>query len=492
MKSKFDGAVLALVSCALAWAVFFKGGVWPEDWYVSATLIGVCSCTYWTFGRRGAAAPPLNIWISRLLIALPAYVALTLVPLPVSVLSVLSPARAALLRVLQPVIPGLRFAPLTVNAPATVLHLFALLAYVAAFLLIREISFRFRKRPWIPALPLILIGVLEAALGIVQVFAPAGSGFASGTYTNRDHFAGFLEMALPFAFLYGLAIYRRRTGRSAQTKYAVWACLLWSAAIVLFLAIVYSLSRMGFLAAVFVLLLSSIFSVGAGARSSRVRWIVAAGFCLIVAVGAVLLTPDQLAGRFGAAAAKDGSSTEIRAAIWKDTLPLVSEYKLFGCGLGGFESAFAKHQTVANGYTVEFAHNDYVQYLAELGIVGFALMAALAILFALDPLRALFSMADRDRRLLLLACLAALGGMALHSLVDFNSYIPANALAMAWIAGIASANGREQVRRNRSKPGLQSYYQTARKDLETTPHAPAWSEGEPRTLAPAGSSHAIR
>ena len=41
-------------------------------------------------------------------------------------------------------------------------------------------------------------------------------------------------------------------------------------------------------------------------------------------------------------------------------MPLISEYRFFGCGLGGFESVFLKYQAVANNFRVEFAHNDYL------------------------------------------------------------------------------------------------------------------------------------
>ncbi|HTU44720.1 MAG TPA: O-antigen ligase family protein [Bryobacteraceae bacterium] len=492
MKSPLAALALLGLSVALAWAVFFKGAVWPADWYVSLTLIGISSCVFWSLRRRESRPSRLNVWLARLLAALPVYIALTLVPLPVRLLDALSPARAALLRSLQPVIPALHSAPLTVNPPATVLHLFSILGYIAAFLLVREIAFSFSASPWLPAVPLILIAAFEAALGMLQIFGQSGAAFATGTYTNRDHFAGLLEMVLPFAFLAGLEAYRKKVQRRLQAKAAVLACLLWSAAILLFLAVVYSLSRMGFIVALLVLLLASAFSIGAAARSSRFRWLLAAGFCLTVILGSVFLTPDQLAGRFAAVSASQDSSTEIRAVIWRDTLPLISEYKVFGCGLGGFESAFAKHQAVANGYTVEFAHNDYLQYLAELGILGFSLLAAITILFARDALRPLFSTSDQNRRLPLLACISALAGMALHSFVDFNTYIPANALALAWIAGIASANAPERVRRSRSTHDLQSCYRNAWKAPETLQHAPASSRDELQTLARAVSNRASR
>ena len=130
---------------------------------------------------------------------------------------------------------------------------------------------------------------------------------------------------------------------------------------------------------------------------------------------------------------------EIRASVWKQTLPLVSEYPILGCGLGGFESVFPKHQSVANGYAVEFAHNDYLQYLVELGIGGFSLLAVIISILFWQTARNTLCATDPDRRLILLASTAAFSGILLHSFVDFNMYIPANMMTFSWIAGIASA-----------------------------------------------------
>ncbi len=87
---------------------------------------------------------------------------------------------------------------------------------------------------------------------------------------------------------------------------------------------------------------------------------------------------------------------------------------------------------------VDFAHNDYLQFLAEWGIAGF--LPALLFVFLL------FSRgwngatrANPGHRWLSAACFAALAALAVHSLADFNLYIPVNAMIAAWIAGIAVA-----------------------------------------------------
>ena len=441
MRPAVPAVALVALSFALGWAVFLKGGTWPDQWCISLLLIGFGACLFWLFAKRDlTSVRPLNVWMQWLLIALPAYIAITLIPLPSQILDILSPTRGALLHQLQPVIPSARSAPLSVRPPSTALALFTVLGYIAVFLTVREIAIRMRRRPWIGVTPIVLIAGFEAGLGILQSLATTSTtAAATGTYANRDHFAGLLEMALPLALLYGCAAFQEKTSGIRQTKCLAIACASWVTATLLFVAILYSFSRMGFIVALFELFLIAALSLRPRFTRSGSRLLIAAAAGSAIIMAAVLIVPDQLAGRFAALSSNADTSTEIRAAIWRETLPLISEFKLFGCGLGGFASVFLKHQATANVYTVEFAHNDYLQYLVELGIVGFSFLAAATALLARDLKAALLSRRRESNGFLLIACTTSLAGMALHSFVDFNTYIPANALVLAWIAGVASA-----------------------------------------------------
>jgi O-antigen ligase len=249
-------------------------------------------------------------------------------------------------------------------------------------------------------------------------------------------------MILPLAVLYGFELWGNGGLRRPQSLGL--ACASWTAGALMFLAILWSSSRMGLIVGLFVLLLAIASALSDKPFSSRRhRWAVGAGASAAIVIATVLLFPDQLAGRFAALLAGEHLTTEIRTSLWKETLPLLSEYRLFGCGLGGFESVFSRHQSVTNAYVVEFAHNDYLQYLAELGILGFALGAGAIALLGSKVLRGLSSERKLENWKLLSACAIGLAGLALHSFVDFNTYIPANAMTMAWLAGMASATVQE-------------------------------------------------
>src|ERR1019366_343 len=105
--------------------------------------------------------------------------------------------------------------------------------------------------------------------------------------------------------------------------------------------------------------------------------------------------------------------------------------------------------------TDDFAHNDYLQLLAELGLVGFAIGAALAFSVLRMALRRAVKSSDPEARYFAVACVGALSAIALHSLADFNLYIPANAMLLAWIAGMA-VGSRESTMRARELHGYPS------------------------------------
>jgi O-antigen ligase len=113
--------------------------------------------------------------------------------------------------------------------------------------------------------------------------------------------------------------------------------------------------------------------------------------------------------------------------------------------MGGYETAFLRFKNVAPMNTVDYAHNDYLQYLAELGLVGFLL--ALGVLG-----RCLYWMSrGLGRSRLVAGAFGAVAAMGAHSLVDFNLYIPANALVLAWILGMATAPALTEEQRATSE-----------------------------------------
>jgi len=210
---------------------------------------------------------------------------------------------------------------------------------------------------------------------------------------------------------------------------------------VLFSGIILSFSRMGFIAA-----LSSLFVMGTlvvvttqlnwltGFR--RRRWVAIGMVAAMVLAGFVFLSPDKLIQRFARFVSTDGLTSEGRTQLLVETIPLIRAYPVFGCGLGGYETAFSRFKVSGILATDDFVHNDYLQLLAELGLVGFVIGAALTFSVVRIALRGAVKSSDPEARHFAVACVGALTAIALHSLTDFNLYIPANAMLLAWISGI--------------------------------------------------------
>ena len=171
-----------------------------------------------------------------------------------------------------------------------------------------------------------------------------------------------------------------------------------------------------------------------------------------IAAGFIFLPTDALIARFSDLARTDEITADTRAQLWRDSAPLIRDYAWTGCGFGAYESCFLRYKSVAPMNTADFAHNDYVQVLAELGVFGFA--AGLVFVFGIlsGAGRRILYAESIDERYRAIACVAAMTAMLLHSLVDFNMYVPANALAFAWIAGIG-ASSLSASRDAREAPG---------------------------------------
>jgi len=171
---------------------------------------------------------------------------------------------------------------------------------------------------------------------------------------------------------------------------------------------------------------------------------VVAGICLAT-LAAIVLTVLLIVGpqgrlqsdaRLGQTFA-DRGGLGLRPAVWEDSLKMVRDFPLFGVGLGGWPEIFPRYQTGPwNEYYFREAHNDYLQYGTETGLIGLLAL----IWFIGSAARSLSASRHRlspAKRPLMAALVLALAAMAFHELVDFALHIPANALLFTVIFAIA-------------------------------------------------------
>lgn len=443
--------VLIPLSIALAAALVLKGGVWPREWNWIALAIALVTCAWWaTPSAQRHRTRRLGV-VETLALALGIYPLLQLLPLPSALVAILSPERYAAATSIATAFgePLPAFIPLSLSTPRTFEVWLTLAPAIAVFFVMRQLLAQRPDSRWTLAAPIIALASLEALLGLAQWWlgrAADGNATATGTYVNRNHFAGLLEMATPLALCAAAACWQESVTRYSRPAAAgLKSALMLALGTLMLLAVVFSLSRMGFLAVIVGLALTASLAVvskppskPAGAGWRRIVPALGAGACVLAL--ALVLPTEALVARFSIFASGELSPSS-RSQIWRDTLPLISAYPWTGCGLGAYEFGLYKWKTAAPMNTVDFAHNDYLQVLAELGIPGFLLAAALAALIFRRIGRAVLEGRQRPDWWLAAGLLAALVSIALHSLTDFNLYIPANLLTAAWLAGLASSDG---------------------------------------------------
>ncbi len=399
--------------------------------------------------RQGRISLDLSVW--PVLFAL--LVMLQLIPLPYGLVVRLSPGR-----LLDPDLAGLPQAEgiwrtLSIYPHDTWMMLIKVLAYLCAFALAAS-TFNSRRGKSNLLRGLVVLGCLEAVYGIVQYLTGWQKIFtyekqfnvsmATGTYINYNHYAGFLELAFPFvlaAAYYSFQTWadHRRTGparRSSRASLASFQAIFGLfVLLIMVVAVILSRSRMGILSTIFTIVFVALL---AQLKVRQKAWVYGIFLFLVIVVGYGLwIGLEPLLARFeqmrDARYLEEGG----RLILWKDALPMIRESPLFGTGLGTFGVAFRRHQTVLVQFFVDHAHNDYLQFAVETGLVGAALLF-LPILYLFGRMiRSFLDDPNRFRRAVTLGCIGSTLALLLHSLTDFNLQIPANALIFAVVLGIA-------------------------------------------------------
>jgi O-antigen ligase len=146
--------------------------------------------------------------------------------------------------------------------------------------------------------------------------------------------------------------------------------------------------------------------------------------------------------------ARTDSSGSFRLDTWRQTLAMAGESPWLGQGMGSFHDAFPRYKQGYGFERVEHAENEYLEMLAEGGLVGLGLSLLGVLLLVGAAWRGLRAAeADPVLRGLGVGALAGLAALSVHSAVDFNLRVPSNALVAAFLVALtAAASGTRPLR----------------------------------------------
>lgn len=447
-------ALLAL----LVWIPIPLGSNRPWAWSVleagAFALVGAW-LVLWALGRAEVSDPMRRAWPAWGVLALwLALQALHTAPLPSAWVAALSPEAARMHALAGEIGAKPDTMTLSVDPHASTVSLLKSLAYAAIFFLVLALANR-RSR----VLTLVRVLVYWAvAMAVYAVLMHLGGfeqdyfgmhlrhrDYASGTYVNRNHFAGYLEMTLAMGI--GLLI-AGLSDRSADTwKRFIQLTLDWIlspkmvmrlALCVLVIALTTTHSRMGNTAFFASLLAAGAIGIALSRHATRNTVLLLASLIVIdlLIVGS-WFGVEKLARRFEQASVEGIQDRENVAAL---ALDIVKDYPVAGSGPGTFYVVFPRYRDEAVGAFFDHAHNDYAEIAAESGVFGLALLGLFVAMAIAAALMAQWQRRDPLMRGVSFACVMGVTAILIHSWVDFNLQIPANAayfvvlLALGWIS----------------------------------------------------------
>jgi O-antigen ligase len=141
----------------------------------------------------------------------------------------------------------------------------------------------------------------------------------------------------------------------------------------------------------------------------------------------------------------------VRLAIDRDALRMALKRPALGWGLGTFKTVYPQFRSFYSNFFVNAAHNDYLQLLAETGVLGFAIMIWFLLALWRRSNKKLANWSANVNGAVTLGALIGCLGILIHSFVDFNLQIPANAALFYVLCVVAASEPLvESTRRKRS------------------------------------------
>jgi len=305
-----------------------------------------------------------------------------------------------------------------------------------------------------------VFAMLQALSGTTKLYwlrTPRLGGWIYGPYVNHNHYAGLMELLLPVPLILSLTRFAKGWIRTA----AMITSALMAGTIFL------SGSRGGMLA----LTVQLIVLAGLLLRTQRApRAVATIGMFFAVTLGLLIwIGGGKLADRLSSVRTEARSEVTggTRYTLNKDSLHMAAKRPLLGWGLGTFPVVYPQFRTFYTNFYVNEAHNDYLQFLVETGALGFAVLLWFIWRLYRNALGRIQEWTTDLNGSIALAGMLGCTGILVHSFVDFNLQIPANAAWFYVLAVIAASRyaveSRQRVRR------VRAHHELSQDDPEQVP-----------------------
>ena len=251
--------------------------------------------------------------------------------------------------------------------------------------------------------------------------------YLAGTYGNHNHFAGLLAMTIPMA----LCLFFTKK-RSPQKK-----IFLLIIVIILLTTLTFTFSRGGWFATLFALF----FFAAIILQTRTYNTLYSARTIVFILIGFILiLISSPVYQRIISLFHENGSDHgQFRLQVWESTIALINDYPYTGTGPGTFAQSFPRFNPAGFDILPVYAHNDYLQFTAETGLLFIPLVLWLIYAFFKNGFVKLTSK-SRQMRGITIGAMTSVFAILVHSLFDFNLHIPANALLFTLLAALVCSD----------------------------------------------------
>ena len=435
-----------LLDAMIVWSLFAVGGVYV---WAGAPLI-VAAALLAVIARPTPGTSRETRALDGLLLASVVAAAVQLVPLPSAVRAAIAPHvdgfRSALY--LGPT-DAAAWWPLSVSPGWTAYSLGLVMTALLVFWTARRacalgMPLRIVRHVAFAGLVAALVALADQAAGdpslIYGRWQPLDAGARPfGPFVNRNHFATWVLMACPLAAGYVAAVLSaRRPSPALRAKLVAlleWlgTSALWVgvAGVVMTLALVVSTSRSGLLA-------FGVSLVGAAwlARGRLTRKAGVLGLLAIIALAALVaayVNVQPLLSRVDETLAVGAGG---RPRIWQETLRLIRDFWLTGTGLGSYQTAMLVYQQTDRTVFINQAHNQYLHFLAEGGVL-LTVPAVMAVVAFIRLFRTRLAQDTSSSVWLRIGGGAAILAVAVQGVWETGLRMPANGLLFAIAAAVA-------------------------------------------------------